>query len=325
MTEYGPPAVLEWVETEPQPLEADEVRLDVIAAPVNRADVEIRSGTWPIRADDPWPYTPGLEFVGEVTETGAHVDAFAPGDRAITMMQKMAGIHGIRPGGYQESVVVPGDTLAALDADVDPVEMAALGLAAVTALEGVRRLRVEAGDRVVVHGATGGVGANAVQLVRAFGGTVIATTRRAEVASGLRELGAERVVDLSDSGLVEALGRDSVDAVFETVGQATFVDSAAVLARHGRLCCVGAASGAELTLSAWDLLQDLHLTGYSTENLTADQLRTDVTVLTDALRSGDIEPPPFERLPLSQAAEAHRRMEAGDRRGRLILIPEEVD
>lgn len=322
MTKYGPPSVLEWVETEPRPLDPYEVRLDVLAAPVNRADIEIRSGTWPIRADAPWPYTPGLEFVGTVTETGGEVDGFAPGDRAITMMQKMAGIHGLRPGGYQESVVVPGDTLAALDEAVDPVEMAALGLAAVTALEGVQRLQVEANDRVVVHGATGGIGSNAVQLVDAFGGAAIATTRRAEAASYLRGLGTTEVVDLSASGLVDTLGRDSVDAVFETVGQATFAESAAVLARHGRLCCVGAASGAELSLSAWDLLQELHLTGYSTENLTADQLRTDVAVLTNMLQSGDIEPPPFERIPFSEAATAHRRMEAGAHRGRLLLAPE---
>ncbi len=323
MTEYGPPSVLEWVETDPQPLEPGEVRLDVIAAPVNRADIEIRSGTWPIRADDPWPYTPGLEFVGTVTDTGAEVDGVAPGARAITMMQEMAGIHGVRPGGYQESVVVPGDTLAALPADVDPVEMAALGLAAVTALEGVRRLHVEAGDRVVVHGATGGVGSNAVQLVDAFEGTAIAPTRRAEAAPYLRELGADEVVDLSETSLVDALGRDSVDAVFETVGQATFADSVAALARHGRLCCVGAASGVELSLSAWDLLQELRLTGYSTENLTADQLRADIGVLTDALRSGEVDPPSFERLPMANAAEAHRRMESGDHSGRLVLVPPE--
>lgn len=99
MTEYGPPSVLEWVETDSRPLDPEEVRLDVIAAPVNRADVKIRAGTWPIRADDPWPYTPGLEFVGTVTETGAEIDAFSPGDRATTMMQQMAGIHGARPGG----------------------------------------------------------------------------------------------------------------------------------------------------------------------------------------------------------------------------------
>jgi NADPH2:quinone reductase len=87
---------------------------------------------------------------------------------------------------------------------------------------------------------------------------------------------------------------------------------------------VGAASGAELSLSAWDLLQEIHLTGYSTENLTADQLRKDVAVLTDALRSGDIEPPPFEQLPMANAAEAHRRMESGGHNGRIVLVPPEA-
>ena len=100
-------------------------------AGVNRADCFIRSGEW--SQGGTWPYTPGLEACGRVEATGSGVHGIAPGDRVITMMQKLGGIHGVRPGGYQERLLCPADTLAPVPAGLDLETAGALGLPAVTA------------------------------------------------------------------------------------------------------------------------------------------------------------------------------------------------
>lgn len=320
---YGPPAVMELEEVELAPLAPSEVRFAVIAAAVNRADVEIRSGKWPVMRDDPWPYTPGLEALGDVVEVGAAVTRVAPGDRVITMMQKLGGIWGVRPGGYQSHVTVEEGVCAVVARDVDPFAVAALGLAAVTAWHGLERLALRRGARVVIHGASGGVGSAAVSMARALGAVPIATSSGSGKDDYLRELGAAEIVHLDRGGdaLLAALGARSADAVLEVTGAATFRQSVAVLRRGGRLCCVGALTGEDLGLSAWDLLQDLVLTGWSSENLDGDGLRASIERIVAWLRSGELRAPAAVQLPLADAAEAHRRLEANEVRGRLLLIP----
>lgn len=321
MHQYGPPEVLQSATVDLPVLQPHEVRFRVIAASVNRADLEIRSGNWPIQHSSPFPYTPGLEALGEVTECGPGVNTVAVGARVITMMQRLGGIHGVRPGGYQEFVTVDAGALAEVPADVEPLDMAALGLAAVTAYNGLVRLRIEQGQTLVIHGASGGVGSVAVAMAKAQGATVIATTSNVQKAEYLRGMGVDTVVSLRDGALTAQLGARSVDAVFDTIGGPTFGESVALLKRNGRLCLVGAASGEELSLVAWDLLQDLHLTGYSSENLTGGDLRTAIAEISTWLVLGRITAPAYEQLPLHEAAEAHRRMERGDITGRLLLVP----
>ncbi|MDX6677592.1 MAG: NADPH:quinone reductase, partial [Solirubrobacteraceae bacterium] len=155
---YGGPEELVWRPVSRPELGDDEVRIRTAFAAVNRADIEIRRGEWPIVAPDPFPYTPGLEVVGVVDAVGSAVTRVAVGERVITMMQHLGGIWGERPGGYGEFVRVAADTIAAIPAEVELEQVAALGLVAVTAAEGLRRLSLQPGARVVVHGASGGVG-----------------------------------------------------------------------------------------------------------------------------------------------------------------------
>ncbi|NBC19384.1 MAG: zinc-binding dehydrogenase [Bacteroidetes bacterium] len=317
MTSYGPPAVLTVQDVSLPPLGATDVRFRVEAAPVNRADLEIRSGTWPVHRDDPFPYTPGLEAVGVVTETGDAVEAVDRGDRVITMMQGLGGVHATYPGGYQSHVTVPADHVAVLPGAVDPRAIASLGLAAVTAHQALDRLALAAADRVLIHGATGGVGGAALRLARALGLTPIASTTRADNEEVLRDLGADRVAVLED---VED-DLPPVDGVLDPVGQAVFTPSIAALDDGGRYCLVGAASGADLALSAWDLMRGVVLTGYSTETLDGSALRSTMRRLVALLQSGALTPPPYETLPLAEAATAHRQMEARAHRGRLLLVP----
>ena len=243
---YGGPDELVWREVSRPAPGPGEVRIRTAFAAVNRADVEIRRGEWPVMQDEPFPYTPGLEVVGEVESVGAGVSRVAVGERVITMMQHLGGIWGERPGGYGEFVVVAEDTLATISPDVDLEQIAALGLVAVTASAGLQRLSLEPGARVVVHGASGGVGSAAVTIAAAAGAEVVAVLPRAGKDDYVRSLGAAEVVRLDEHSLLDALGARSVDAVLETTGERTFSDSVAVLRRGGRLCLVGALTGPDL-------------------------------------------------------------------------------
>lgn len=321
MQQYGPPDVLYIASIDLPPLQPHEVRFRVIAAAVNRADIEIRSGKWPISHPHPFPYTPGLEAVGEVVECGALVTGFPIGTLVITMMQRLGGIHGIRPGGYQEYVTVDANALAPLPHTLNPYDFAALGLAAVTAYQGLARLHLQAGQTIVVHGASGGVGSVAVAMAKARQVQVVATTSQPSKCSYLAHLGADLIVQLQETTVSQHLGTQRVDAVFDTIGGATFRDSVAVLKRGGHLCLVGAASGDFLSFVAWDLLQDLHLTGYSSENLTGDDLRAAMQDISTWVTQGTLQAPPYQRFSLQDAAQAHMFMEQGKVMGRLLLVP----
>lgn len=316
---YGAPDELRWRVVERPPPGPDEIRIRTRYAAVNRADLEIRSGNWPIQQPDPFPYTPGLEVVGEVDTIGVDVTTVHPGDRVITMMQHLGGIHGERPGGYADYVTVRADTVATFPGDVDAEQIAAIGLVGVTAAEGLQRLTLQPGDRVVIHGASGGVGSAAAAIAAAQNAEVIAVLPRAGKDDYVRELGASTIIHLDHHSLLDAIGPRTVDAVLETTGERTFPDSVAVLRRGGRLCLVGALTGPALTLSAWDLLQDLQLTGWSSENLTGAALRAHITQITDHVRRGHLHAPEIHRYPLHQAAEAHQQMDRGALTGRALL------
>ena len=316
---YGGPEELVWREVQRPALAPDEVRIRTLYAAVNRADIEIRRGEWPIVRGDPFPYTPGLEVVGVVDGVGDRVTGIWPGALVITMMQRLGGIWGERPGGYGEFVVVRADTVASFLPEVDAEQIAALGLAAVTAAEGLARLDLTSETSIVVHGASGGVGSAAVALAGARGCEVIAVLPRGGKDDYVRALGASRVVRLDEEGLLDALGARSVDAVLETTGTRTFADSAAVLRRGGRLCLVGALTGGELRVSAWDLMQELVLTGWSSENLTGDTLREHMTRIAELVHGGLLPAPAIHRFALADAAGAHAQIEAGGVTGRALL------
>lgn len=121
--------------------------------------------------------------------------------------------------------------------------------------------------------------------------------------------------------MTDAVSPRSVDAVFETIGQQTFPDSVAVLKPGGRLCLVGAASGEHLCFVAWDLLQDLYLTGYSSENLTGEKLRADLDQIGSGLAASPVPAPSYTTFPLSDAAQVHRLIEERQLIGRGLLVP----
>jgi len=186
MRRYGGPDVLRPEIVASPSLRLDEIRIRSIGSAVNHSDLEIRAGNWPILTAGPFPYTPGLEVVGEVVDVGAAVPDIRVGDRVITMMQGLGGVRPRRPGGYAEYVTVAASAAATLSASVDPLDMAALGLGSVTAFEGLRKIGDLKDRRIAVTGAAGGVGSAAVAIARALGAEVIGIVSRPEHAEYVR-------------------------------------------------------------------------------------------------------------------------------------------
>ena len=322
MRGYGPPEVLRAETVDLPPLAADEVRIRVLASAVNHSDLEVRTGNWPIRGADPFPYVPGLETVGEVVEAGADAGAVPVGMNVVTMMQGLGGVRAERPGGYAEHVTVAADAVAAIPADVDPLAVAAVGLAGVTAYEGLRRTGPLAGMRVVVTGASGGVGSAAVALACALDAAeVIAVVSRPERVEYVRGLGADRIVVSAHADLAEALPGRSVDRVLDTVGGPLFGASVAALREGGGLCSVGSVAGPRVGFSVDVLQRPVTLTGYSSESLDGPALRDAMTTLCTLLALDELALPEITQLPLEGAAAAHTLLGEHRVQGRVLLIP----
>lgn len=319
MRSLGPPEVLRLERVPLEPLAPDEIRLRTLASAVNHSDLEIRSGGYRIFRADPFPYVPGLETVGEVVARGEQVADFQIGDRAITMMQGLGGVRAKRPGGYAEFVTVSASAAAPVPADLDPLDLAALGLASVTALEGLRKLGVMGGRRIAVTGATGGVGSAAVSIAHALGARVVAVISRAERADYARALGAAETILVSEVAQ-GALGEETLDGVLDAIGGRSFGPLVAALRPGAALSMVGAMAGDAVTFDAYRLLE-VTLTGYSSEQLDGLALRRAMASLVDWPRQGIVKPPAHTVYALKDAATAHERLERRGVQGRLLLVP----
>lgn len=295
MRRTGPPEVLTLDEVDLRPLQDGEVRIRALASAVNHSDLEIRAGHWAIRRTPRFPYVPGLEVVGEVVETARGVEGVRPGERVWTMMQGLGGVRAERDGGYAEHVTVSASAVASLPEGVDPVSFASVGLAGVTAYQGLATLGALRGKAVLVTGPTGGVGSVAMALARAAGADVVALERGAPPPPP-----------------------QSVDAVLDVVAGPLFPALIGSLRRGGRYCLVGAMGGGDVQFDAWGLLGGLTLTGYSTEDLDGEGLRA----ATRALLASKLPPVPYTVLPLAAAARAHELLERRELKGRVVLVAE---
>jgi NADPH2:quinone reductase len=320
MEAYGPPEVLSYVETNLQPLGPREVRIRTIAAAVNHTDLQIRRGNWTIRSANPFPYVPGVEVVGTITETGLGVSDWAVGQPVITMMQGLGGVRAARPGAYADFVTVDFDTLAAIPSSLDPVAMAALGLVGVTAYEGLRRLGSLENRRVLVTGAAGGVGSAAIAIAKAQGASVLGLVSSQEDSAYVRQLGADDVHTVARDRSPD-LKAESVDGILDAVAGNAFGSCLNALRAGGVLSLVGAIGGSDVSFDAWTLIRPVIVTGYSTELLDGPALRNAIHHLSGWLNDGTVRAPAHKSLPLYEASKAHRYLEQGGVRGRILLRP----
>lgn len=331
---FGGPEVLQLVSEDALPAPGPgEVRIKVLAAGTGFTDTFIRMGRYP-DFKGPLPFTPGYDLVGIVDALGEGVTDPAVG----TMVADLTVV-----GGYTQYTVRPASGLVPVPEGVDPAEAVCLPLAYMTAYQMLARAAaIEAGATILVIGASGSVGTALLDLARAMGLHAIGTCSAANL--GIVEGYGAQAIDYRAGDFVAAVKRASggrgVDAAFDAIGGAHFKRSFAALAPGGVLVGYGSqtmATGGESLIAAglglarlklWSLLSPLiggrRAVWYSiTDRRKAypAQFAEDLTKLLGCLKDGRIRPVVADRLPLSAAADVHRRIDKGGLGGKVVLLP----
>ena len=314
----GKAPVLRVAEVPVPDLVAGGVRLRVVAAAVNRADLMQAAGHYP-----PPPGASeilGLECAGEVLEVGAGVSGWQPGDRAMALL---AG------GGYAEEVVVDAGSLLPVPAGLDLEQAAAIPEVFLTVFLNVFQLASLPDQGVVlVHGGGSGIGTAAIQLVREAGGRSIVTAGSEEKCGRCLELGAERAVNYRDADFVaacqEATNGAGVDVVLDHIGAKYLERNLEVLAVGGRLVIIGLMGGAKAEIDlARLLLRRLQVIGSTLRARPPEEKAALVEAFLarfgPALEAGRIAPVVDRVLPLDQAGEAHRVVRGSEHFGKVVL------
>ncbi|CAN7629244.1 quinone oxidoreductase [Phenylobacterium sp. LjRoot219] len=318
MKEPGPAEVLQVAQSELTAPGPREVRLRQVAIGVNYHDVYVRSGLYQTL---PLPGVPGIEAVGVIEQVGGDVAHLAPGDRVGYVTGQY--------GAYAEARNLDAGLAVKLPATLTDVQAAASLMKAFTVAMLVRRVhRVERGQAILVHAAAGGVGQLLCSWARRLGATVIGTVGSEDKAKVARAHGAEHVIfyrheDVA-ARVAEITGGAGVAAAYDSVGADTFDGSVAALGFEGHLVGYGQASGPAPPF-AMSLLATRSLTVSRPIVFhylrTPEMLRDIAKQAFDAFAQGVIQPIEPVVLPLQQAAEAHRLLEARQSPGGVVLVP----
>jgi NADPH2:quinone reductase len=329
MTAQGGPEVLQLVELPDPTPGPGEVVVKVAAAAVNFSDLMRRRGdVYPVPT--PLPFVPGAEVSGTVAAVGPGVDHLSVGTPVFGTVGADAS------GGYAEYALAHAAALIPIPDGLDIDAAAGIvvsGLAATVILADVAR--VAPGETVFVPAAAGGVGSYAVQIAKLLGARVIAgagTEAKREIAL---KLGADEAVEYREPGWTELVreltGRRGVDVALEMNGPAHLAEALATLAPFGRLINYGAVSGsvegldpAALVPLLYDPAPSQVLTGFNLGiwfEHRPEQVVASLQRLVGWVTAGEVRTPEVHPMPLADAAEAHRLMEAGATTGKLVLKP----
>lgn len=314
----GDADVLEVAERPDPAPAANEVRIRVTAAGLNGADLSQRRGYYPSPPGAPeWP---GLEVSGTIDALGAGVEEWNVGDRVCALLPG---------GGYAELVTVDAGLVLPVPDDVDLVEAAGLPEVVATVWSNVFDVgRLAAGEVLLAHGGSSGIGTMAIQLARARGAQVIATAGSDEKADFCREVGADAAVNYRTQDFVEAVdaftaGRGA-DVVLDIVGGSYIARDLEALAVGGRILSIAVRDREPASVDLGLMMRkraSLHGT-----TLRARPLAERVAIIAAVRKNvwplvaeGRVRPVIDSVFPLEDAAAAHRRMESSAHRGKILL------
>jgi NADPH:quinone reductase len=294
-----------------------EVLVRVEAAGVNRPDVMQRLGKYP-----PPPGAseiPGLEIAGTIVAATAG-GRWQPGDRVCAL---------VSGGGYAEYCTVPSVQCLPIPAGLDAVAAAAIPETFFTVWTNLfGRGGLHAGQRVLIHGGTSGIGTTAIQLARAFDAMVFATAGSPEKCEACRRLGAAVAINYRIDDFTESIRRETsgagVDVVLDIIGGDYFPRNLELLGMNGRLVQIGVIGGARSTIDLTRVLQRrLTITGSTLRARTVEEkgnLARDVEAnVWPLIESGRVRPIIDCSFPLHAAADAHRRLESSEHIGKIVL------
>lgn len=321
ITDHGPADAIRIGELPVPESGPTDVLVRTLALGVDQVDTFIRSGAY--RTLTPFPFVIGRDLVGTVAAVGAGATRYHPGD---TVWSNSLG-HDGRQGSFAQYAVVPVERLYPLPAGVDPVAAVSVAHTAATAHIGLfREAQIRLGQTIVIGGAGGGVGSAAVQLAAAAGARVIATASAHDV-DWCRSCGAGAVVDYRDPNAPERIAEaapSGVDVFWDTSGHHDFGTILPLLARGARVV-VMAGLGARPVLPVGALYtRDASLRGFAISNASVDDLAAAAATINAMLSGGGLRTRIAARLPLADAAAAHRMLETRDPAappGRIVVLP----
>jgi NADPH:quinone reductase-like Zn-dependent oxidoreductase len=316
-TQYGSPDVLHLTEIEKPTPKDDELLIKVHAASVNAADWHMMRATPFLARLDGGLLKPkstilGMDIAGRVEAVGSSIKEFQPGDAVFG--DAFPG----RGGGFAEYICVPEHAVVLKPDNVTFEQAAAVPLAAITALQGLRDTgHIQAGQKVLVNGASGGVGSFAVQIAKSFGAEVtgVCSTSKLDM---VRSIGADHVIDYTQEDFTR--NGQQYDLIYDAVGNYSISDYQRALKPNGIAAVAGFTTLSRLfqlmLLGPWVSKrgsQKIGLTGTSKAN------KKDLGVLKQLLETGKIVPVIDRRYPLSEVPEAVGYVEKGHARGKVVI------
>jgi NADPH:quinone reductase-like Zn-dependent oxidoreductase len=315
-TEYGPPDVLQLREVEKPVPKDNEVLVEVKAVSVNAYDWHLLTADiFPMRLMGVGLFIPkntilGADIAGRVEAVGRNVKQFQPGDEVFGE---------IGYGGFAEYACAPESRLALKPANLSFEEAAAVPMAALTALQGLRDVgQIRPGQKVLINGASGGVGTFAVQIAKSFGAEVTAVCSPRNFDQS-RSLGADHVIDYTKEDFTQ--NRRQYDLIFAANGYHPLAAYKRALTPKGMYVMAGgkpAQMFQSMLLGSWLSEKD----GRKMGGVSAHIDQKDLLTLKELLEAGKVVPVIDRRYPLSEAAEALRYLGAGHARGKVVITVE---
>jgi NADPH:quinone reductase-like Zn-dependent oxidoreductase len=306
---YGPPETLRVAQVDKPAPDAGDVLVKVLATSVNAADWHCLRGkplfsrtTLGLRR--PKYRILGVDIAGQVEAVGSGVTRFKPGDEVYANLLD----HGY--GGFAEYVSAPVDVVSVKPAILSFEEAAAVPMAAVTALQGLRHHgEIRPGQKVLINGASGGVGSFAVQIAKSFGAEVtgVTSTRNLDL---VRSLGADHVVDYTTTDFVHSGRR--YDLILDTVGNRSVPDLRRALAKGGKAAVTGFTSVAKLIGVSLRGGKDIAM-------VQAHVITKDLQLLSTLIEAGTVRPAIDRRYPFAEIPAAIAYLEQGHAKGKVVV------
>ena len=317
--QFGGPEVLKLEEVPDPAAGPGQVRVHVGAVGVNPYDTYMRAGGYAIKPV--LPYIPGADAAGVIDQVGAGVSAWKAGDRVYVSGTAAGKAH----GAYAEYVVCAPDQVHRLPDRISFAQGAGLFVPYVTAWRALfGRANTRAGDTVLIHGASGGVGVAATQFAVAAGATVIGTAGSDEGLEMVRAQGAHHVVNHRQSGYLEEITKGSggrgPDVILEMLANVNLDHDLTVIAPAGRIVVIGNRGRVEIDARKI-MTKDVSVFGLALWGIPPDEVRRAHQAIVAGLDSGALNPVVGTEMPLRDAALAHQRVMEPGARGKIVLLP----